>query len=163
MSVSENNIDGPQLARLDEAVISKVEQTPDKSAKPIDNNFAVFLSKCQTSRKPYLIKYKRGVAPSKIEGLSLETQFFKLQGSFPVDDTYFQLSDNTPTNQKISSGELVGFPHCPCCGNQYGFSTCACGGIMCTGDEEESTCPWCNTKARFGFASGHQDINRSRG
>nr|WP_315821006.1 TerY-C metal binding domain-containing protein [Paraflavitalea speifideiaquila] len=111
MSVSENNMDGPQLAKLDEAVITKVEQPAVAPApKAIDNNFAVFLSKCQATKKPYLIKYKRNITPSNIEGLSLETQFFKLQGSFPVDDTYFQLSDNTPTNQKISSGELVGFP-----------------------------------------------------
>lgn len=163
MSIAENNLDGPQLAKLDDAVLTKVEPTVDSTPQVIDNNFAVFLSKCQVTKKPYLIKYKRNIAPSKIEGLSLETQFFKLQGSFPVDDSYFQLSDSRPTNQKISSGELVGFPHCPCCGNQYGFSTCACGGIMCTGDEEVSTCPWCNTQAKFGFASGHQDINRSRG
>jgi uncharacterized protein YegL len=164
VSVNERNSDHLEMAHLDERYMSKVEPSAAQSGPAIvDTNVAVFLGKCQRNKAPYLIKYQRTRVPTNIGGMTMETQVYRLAGAYQVNEDYFSMTDDSPTNLSISSSELMGFPFCPCCGNQYGFCTCKCGNIMCTGEEQISVCPWCGTQARFGFAEGHQNINRSRG
>lgn len=163
VSVSETAKEGPQLAHLEKDLMTKVEGNEVINKALIDTKFAIFIAKCQTTQKPYLIKYTREIAPSSIEGLGLQTMYYKLTGSYMVDNQYFDMCESAPVNQQISTSELAGFPHCPCCSNSYGFSACSCGGILCTGNEEVSKCPWCNQQIKFGFSEGHQNINRTRG
>jgi hypothetical protein len=61
------------------------------------------------------------------------------------------------------SDELIGAPTCPCCGNQFGLAICHCSKIHCIGDEDISTCPWCNSQGTYGSGDRDFDINRTQG
>lgn len=162
VSVSESNDDKLQLAPITNGYLSKIDLEKFKPTK-IDENFAVILAKCQTTQRPYLIKYQKRVVPSQLSEFGMNVLEYKLVGAYPVDQTYFDLTDQTKSDKTIDTSSLVGFPSCPCCGNQYGFSHCACGNILCTGDEEVTKCPWCGVQAHFGFGGGNMNITRARG
>jgi uncharacterized protein YegL len=165
MSVSNNGSD-LELARLSDGVIEKVDLDKLPPVKPnyVDTNFAIFAGKCQNTHKPYLIKYKKGLRPVNINGMNMQSMGYKLSGAFPVDNSYFELSaEGGVLNSKVNTDELEGFPTCPCCGNQYGFSVCTCGKVHCIGNEEVSTCSWCGKQGKYGFGGGSLDINRTQG
>ena len=163
MSVAEHGVDKLALAPINENVLSHFELSKNDK-KYIDDNFAVILAKCQKNKRPYLIKYEKNIGDSLFkEEFGIKALNYNLVGAFQVDDTYFDLLDDSSFSSKINTASLRGFPSCPCCGNQYGFSFCSCGNVMCTGAEKESTCPWCGVKARFEITEGSADINRTRG
>ncbi len=155
----ENNATGFELAKLDDTV-SKVDLTKHDRKPIVDDNFVVLSGKCQNTKKPYLIKYRKNVFEDNVGNIRLN---YKLVGAFRVDDSYFELSDKDATNLKISTENLEGFPTCPYCGNQFGFSTCECGGIHCSDEKPTQTCPWCGQTAEYGLGSGHLDVARTRG
>jgi len=159
VGVNELNSDELKLASFDD-ILTKIEL--EMSVPEIlDENFAVMLAKCQNTKRPYLMKYqKQGQA--NVYGYG-STSGFRLVGAYPIDNTYFELTEGQPIGSTVNTRDLVGFPNCPCCGNQYGFSVCRCGRIMCVGNEETSECPWCGSQAQFGFAEGDSDISRTRG
>ncbi len=165
VSVTDLKNDGLNLAPITNGFLSKVDlQKHTSNYLKIDENFAVILAKCQNNKRPYLIKYQKRFFSSEFSELGLgNVMDYKLVGAYPVDHSYFDLEDTSQNNKTVNTRELSGFPNCPCCGNQYGFSHCTCGRIMCTGDEKISTCPWCNMQAQFNFADGSADINRTRG
>ncbi len=162
ISVTDANDDGLHLAPITNGYLSKIDLQKEISQK-VDENFAVILAKCQKTKKAYLIKYQKRLSPSGIKELNYNTLEYKLVGAFPIENSYFDLCDSSQQKNTINTSELLGFPNCPCCGNQYGFSHCGCGNIMCTGDEQVSKCPWCGIEAKFGFGEGSMDINRTRG
>ena len=84
-------------------------------------------------------------------------------GAFQVDNAYFELADNMTFNYTINTDELIGGPTCPCCGNQIAFAVCSCGKIHCIGEEETSTCPWCENKGTYGSGDGGFNVNRTQG
>ena len=160
----ENNSTGFELAKLDGETISKIDLTKPKPNNPIvDDNFVVLAAKCQNTKKPYLIKYKKRISPNNIAGLDLDTLSYRLVGAFQVDNTYYELSDNAAINIKVNTEELIGAPTCPCCGNQFAFAVCSCSKIHCIGEEEVSTCPWCNNQGTYGTGEGGFDVNRTQG
>ncbi len=161
----DSNGSGFELAKLNEEVLGKIDLSKNLT-KPalIDTNFAVFVAKCQNTKRPYLIKYKRSTTQTDLSNeINLETLYYRLNGAYPVDASYFELSNETSLNQKISTDELEGFPTCPCCGNQYGFSVCACGKLHCVGNEKVSICPWCGNQGEYGSGGDALDINRTQG
>ena len=161
-SVSSMNDDSLNLAPLTNDYLEKIDLS--KTFRPtLDENFAVILAKCQTTKKSYLIKYQKRLSPSAFKEVSLNTLDYKLVGAFPIENSYYNLSEEIQSNLKISTTELVGFPSCPCCSNQFGFSFCACGNVLCTGEEEITRCPWCETEAHFGLTEGSANVNRTRG
>jgi uncharacterized protein YegL len=162
IAVTDSNNDALQLAPITDGYLSKIdlEKSPGKR---IDENFAIILAKCQQTKRPYLIKYQKRLSASEFKELALNTIDFKLTGAFPVEPSYFELCDGEQNKATINTSELAGYPICPCCGNQYGFSHCSCGNIMCTGEEKISRCPWCGIEAEFGFGEGNMNINRTRG
>lgn len=163
VSVNELNTDELKLAPIsDDDFLSKIEMEMSQP-EIIDENFAVMLGKCQIKQRPYLIKYQRNVDDNPYTQYVSKSKAFRLTGAYPIDNTYFELIDGQPLGTTVNTRDLVGFPNCPCCGNQYGFSVCRCGRIMCVGDEQTSTCPWCGSQANFGFAEGDSDITRTRG
>lgn len=135
----------------------------------VDNNVATFLAKCQNTKKFYLIKYDNAAtnaASSDWLGSAGISRGYRLSGAFPLTDDYFQLTqDGGVSNAKVNSNELQGFPHCPCCGNSFGFALCACGNVFCTGDSNTATCPWCNKQLRFSEGNDNSsfDISRTKG
>jgi uncharacterized protein YegL len=158
----EKNSSGFELAKVDGETLSRIDLTkPTRPEQYVDNNFVVISAKCQNSKRPYLIKYRRVINPSIIE--NFETLSYRLTGAFQIDDSYFELSDNAGSKQKINSEELIGAPTCPCCGNQFGFAMCRCGGIHCIGDEESNVCPWCGNVGSYGVGDGGFDVNRTQG
>lgn len=158
----ENNASGFELADLDNETLSKIDlaKTPPPSLY-VDPNFVVLAAKCQNSKRPYLMKYRKFIQPSGFAGL--ETKAYRLVGGFQVDNSYFELCDDYGMQTKVSSEELIGAPACPCCGNQYGFAMCVCGKIHCIGDENISTCPWCGNQGTYESGSGGFDVNRTLG
>jgi uncharacterized protein YegL len=160
----ENNSSGFELAKLDNDTLSKIDLVKRKPIlQLVDNNFVVLSAKCQNTKRPYLMKYKKNIASNKIGELGLNTLSFRLVGAYQVDNSYFELSDNTTNNFKISTEELIGAPTCPCCGNQFAFAVCSCGKLHCIGDEEVSTCPWCGNQGKYGPGEGGFEVNRTQG
>lgn len=160
LSVNEFNTDELKLAPIDDDFLTKIEK--EMNQLTIDENYAVMLGKCQNKNRPYLIKYTKNNGANQYSAYNIN-KGYNLVGAYPIDDTYFELADIYQTGQTVNTSELTGFPTCPCCGNQYGFSVCQCGAIMCVGDEEKSKCPWCGVEAKFGFAEGNSNIGRTRG
>lgn len=163
MSVAETSSDELKLAHVDGINLEKVDT---KQVCRVDENFAVVMGKCQTTQRPYLIKYGKRIKKSEIKGLeSFNTTDFKLVGAYPIDEeSYKSLSDNSNSKLNINTLDLLGAPTCPCCGNQFGFVVCDCGNIFCVGEEMQNRCPWCGTEGTLtqGSAEG-MNINRTIG
>jgi uncharacterized protein YegL len=164
VSVSEMNDEELHLAPIEnDGYLSKIDLEKHQSPVKIDENYAVILAKCQTTKRPYLIKYQKRLSAEQYGEFTMDVLDYKLVGAYPVDKSYFELSDETLSNSKVNTSSLYGFPTCPCCGNQYGFSYCSCGKVLCTGEEEMTKCPWCGVEARFCLGSGSMDITRTKG
>lgn len=163
VSVAESANDDLQLASIDGINLEKVNT---KQICKVDENFAVVMGKCQTTKRPYLIKYAKRIKPLDIKGLEgFNVTDFKLVGAFPVEEeSYKMLSDDSQGKRNISTLELFGAPTCPCCGNQFGFVVCECGNIFCVGENTQNKCPWCGLEGTLseGKAEG-MDVNRTRG
>lgn len=163
MSVEEYASDELKMAPVDGINLEKVDT---KQVCRVDENFAVVMGKCQTTQRPYLIKYGKRIKQSEIKGLeNFNTTDFKLVGAYPIDEeSYKSLSATSNTKPNINTLDLLGVPTCPCCGNQFGFVVCECGNIFCVGEEMQNTCPWCGTEGTLtqGSAEG-MNINRTIG
>lgn len=160
----EANKSGFELANLDGETISKIDLTKNSyHTQDVDNNFVVLAGKCQNTKRPYLIKYRKDLSTNSFGGIELDTRSYKLVGAFQVDNNYFELSDESNKDFKINTDELIGAPTCPCCGNQIAFAVCSCGKLHCLGQEEISTCPWCGNQGTYGAGEGGFDINRTQG
>lgn len=160
----ENNSSGFELAKLDGETLSKIDLTKEEPNKQyVDDNYVVLSGKCQNTKRPYLMKYRKNIAPSIYAGIELASKNYKLVGAYQVDNNYFELADNSNFNTKVNTEELFGAPTCPCCGNQIAFAVCVCEKIHCIGDEQISTCPWCNNQGSYGYGEGGFDVNRTQG
>ena len=160
----ENNQSGFEMAKLDGETISKIDLAKNPTPKQsVDSNYVVLAAKCQNTKRPYLMKYRKVVNPTSVAGLDFQTMSYRLVGGFQADNSYYELSDNNAGEFKVNSDELLGAPSCPCCGNQFGFALCQCKKIHCIGSEEVSICPWCGNKGTYGAGEGGFDVNRAQG
>ncbi len=165
IAVNDGKGDGINLSKIGEEVLKKVDFSAIQARRPVDDRYAVILAKCQKTQKPYLIKYALTQRPGDawLSGLNVKTREYRLQGAYPVDNQYFDLSNGQEDKVSIHTNELVGFPLCPYCSNPYGFSGCSCGGIFCSGDETVSTCPWCHNEIQMSAGEGGFNVNRTAG
>lgn len=161
----ERNDSGFELSTWNGDTIKKIDKDTPPPAYMVDANYVVLAGKCQNTHRPYLMKYRKNLTSNEWGGLQMDTLSYKLVGAYQVDNNYYDLSDSdAPAQKRINTQELIGAPTCPSCGNQYAFAACHCGGIHCIGDEEVSTCPWCNSQGRYGFGGeGGFDVNRTQG
>ena len=160
----ESSSTGFELAKLDGDTISKIDLTKQtNNGNYVDDNFVVLNGKCQNTKRPYLMKYRKVLVPSSFAGIQLATKSYRLVGAYPVDNNYYDLSDTNDFDTKVNSEELIGAPTCPCCGNQFAFAVCVCGKIHCIGDEEISTCAWCGNQGTYGSGEDGFDVNRTQG
>lgn len=161
VSVSDAGDDNVKLAPTDGIHLEKVDTS---KASVIDENFAVLLGKCQTTKKPYLIKYAKRLESSIVVPEEF-VRYYKLVGAYAIEeDSYQKLSESGGKQQRINTTEMLGQPTCPCCGNQFGLVICECGNIFCVGEEANSKCPWCGLEGELtSVGSGGTDINRARG
>lgn len=158
----ENNGSGFELAKVDGEAVSKIDLSKHQAPQIfIDSNFVVLAGKCQNVKRPYLIKYKKTLLPSEINGFT--TLSYRLTGAFQADNSYYELSPDNAVQQKIHTDELIGAPSCPCCGNQFGLAVCTCGNVHCVGHEVTNTCPWCGATGTYGVGEGGFDLNRAQG
>jgi uncharacterized protein YegL len=166
----ESNGSGFELAKLESGELEKLDTSKlPAQSQMVDPNFVVIAGKCQNTKRPYLMKYRKTLSASGIS--DFQTLSYKLVGAFQVDNTYYELSDNSGSKQKINTEELIGAPTCPCCGNQIAFAMCGCGEIHCLSFEEvdpksdqKSTCPSCGNSGKYGMAEGGGfDVNRTQG
>lgn len=161
VSVSDMGDDNIKLAPTTGICLEKVDTN-----KPcvVDENFAVLLGKCSTTKKTYLVKYAKRIAElDGLKGYGIRGVNFKLVGAYPVDEeTYNSLSEGK-SNRNINTTSLYGNPTCPCCGNQLGVVICECGNISCS-DGRTASCPWCGMEGEIGeVEKGGMDVNRGRG
>lgn len=159
----ENSQSGFEMAKIDGETISKIDLSKSTSNRLVDDNYVVISAKCQNTKRPYLIKYRKDIVPDNFGGLDFQTKVYKLVGGFQVDNNYYELSDENNSDIKINSEELIGAPSCPSCGNQFGFAMCNCKKIHCIGSEAISTCPWCGNQGTYGTGEGGFDVNRAQG
>jgi uncharacterized protein YegL len=160
----ENNSTGFELAKLDNETLSKIDLSkPEVNRQFVDDNYVVLNGKCQNTKRPYLIKYRKTIAESIYAGIELSSKSYKLVGAYQVDSSYFELADPTNSSHKVNTDELIGGPTCPCCGNQVAFAVCVCEKLHCIGDEQISTCPWCGNQGTYGSGGGGFDVNRTQG
>lgn len=156
----ENNSSGLELAKLDGEIISKIDLTKEFSEPMVDANFSVLVAKCQNTKRPYLMKYRKNVFIHTSGDIGLD---YRLVGAFQVNNLYFELSGESAINCEISTDKLIGMPTCPCCGNQFAFAVCTCGKIHCIGSENISTCPWCGNQGIYGVDEDGFNVNRTQG
>ncbi len=159
----ENSFTDFELAKFDNVIIEKANLFEDQTKQWTDPNFVVLAAKCQNTKRPYLMKYKRDIIPTTIADITCGTLSYRLVGAYQVDNSYFELCDDKNTQQKINTDELRGAPTCPCCGNQFAFAACSCGNIHCIGDDEINTCPWCDNQSHYGIGDGGFEVNRTQG
>lgn len=161
VSVTDYADDDVHLAPVDGINLEKVD-----TDKPciVDENFVVIMGKCQTTRKPYLIKYAKRLEESIMVPEQF-VSFYKLVGAFPIDEeSYNELSETGGRQQKINTSEMIGQPTCPCCGNQFGLVICECGNVFCVGEDAQSKCPWCGMEGELSsVGEGGADLNRTKG
>lgn len=165
--VAENGGDNLELPPAPAGVMEQGPTAPGKESSA-DENFAVMLSKCSTTKKPYLMKFARHKGnPEDMENFVRDTFF--LVGSYPIDEEqYRRLSDPGSKARDISAGRLSGTPVCPCCGNDVGMCVCGnCGHTLCASSKQKNVvCPWCNATLEFNASEegpADFDINRTIG
>lgn len=161
VSVSEQYTDDLKLPAVSGINLEKVN--PGESRR-VDENYAVIMAKCQTTNRPYLIKYARKFGnPEDIEHMF--TNGFRMVGTYPVDERgYQELSDGKATGRNINTQQLYGRPACPCCGNQLGFVICECGNVFCAGENSNDHCPWCGMHGELStVGEGGIDVTRTQG
>jgi len=161
-SVSMSNVEGVNLAKLDDSIMKKIGDIVD--AAVVDEDIVVLTGQCSNNKLPYLIKYERIQNQLQLEGHAFKIDQFNLTGVYPMEKDYYDYSDQRALVSTVSSDALIGSPGCPHCGNPIGFAMCACGQIMCLKGPGSATCPACNTEGNFGYCEGDGfDVNRSRG
>jgi uncharacterized protein YegL len=154
-SININN-EAFEIAKTNDAV-SKVDIYKINNREILaDPNYAIFAAKCRKTKKTYLIKY--GVLRS-----TANAPTYRLEGAFPVDNSYFELSSNIPPDNNVNTDLLKGFPSCPYCGDQWGFSVCVCGRIHCIGTAHKGICPWCDNEGDYEVPDNGLNINRAEG
>ncbi|MDA3878506.1 MAG: VWA domain-containing protein [Halothiobacillus sp.] len=157
-SVSADAVGTVSLAKVDETVLKMLDDIT-KAAK-VDEDFVILTGKCQTIGLPYVMRYERAAFSETC------SPSHHLNGVFPMEADYFELSDDRVMARAINSNALIGAPGCPHCGNPYGFAVCSCGGLMCIKGAGSAKCPWCSEVADFGMMdadSEGSDVTRSRG
>lgn len=167
VGISDLNSDDLKLAPLTDDFLTKIEQDMNQPIK-VDENFAVILGKCQQTSQPYLLKYMKRIDKNDFSQFTgIGSRKFKFVGAYPIDNTYFEMVDGYAngnlSGSRVNTADLIGFPSCPCCGNQVAIGLCMCGNIMCVGNEQQSKCPWCGIQVSFQSSGGGMDIGRTRG
>jgi uncharacterized protein YegL len=162
-SAGENRQAGAEVAGHDCKVITLFKKDEQPPPPPSDHDCVVLVGRCQKSRNPYLMKYDRlaHIVPLRQE---VKADHFQLAGCFPITEEYFDWSAPEAENLVVNTGELVGAPGCPWCGNITAFAMCNCGKLMCLNGPGVVTCPWCQTSIEFTpEGGGGFDVHRGRG
>lgn len=164
-SVSAGPSEGLSLAKIDESVLKKVDEISKSAA--VDEDFVILTGKCSNTKLPYVMRYEKAASPEiRTSDFRASADLYSLNGVYPMEADYFDLSDDRAISRTVNSNALIGSPGCPHCGNAYGFCVCSCGGLMCIKGPGNATCPWCGETDSYGMMgpdSEGADVTRSRG
>ena len=153
-----------RMPALDDDILKKLDLR--KPIETVDETNAYFVSRCQTTRLPYVSRYEPLRDEFDIGGKPLQTVMYRLSGCYPVNGSYFEMTSEQPDVATLSSDQLIGMPGCPHCGNPVGFAMCSCGNTFCIPGPGAQTCPWCEQTGDFtpmDADSEAPEINRARG
>ena len=160
-SISDAPTTNVNLVKLDKTILSPIKDAKD--LRIIDPDYVILVGKCQRTRRPYLMKYERNRQQIQLQDFTLDSTLHLLSGCYPVGEDYFEWSDGENSKLNVNTGELLGTPSCPHCGNSSAFGVCSCGGIMCLNEPGVATCPWCNKEVVFSAGkSGEENFNVNR-
>lgn len=151
------------VINLDKSIMTLVDEQVQEA---VDETCAVFVGRCQKTKKPYLVKYeqKKNLIVSDEDRVALG--WYELDGCFPLTEDYFKWSGNTDVELRVNTSELIGTPSCPHCGNSTAFAMCSCGKLLCIDGPGDAICPWCQTGVRFAPAQENEqgfDVGRRSG
>ncbi len=121
-----------------------------------DEDFAIFVGRCQQRQTPYLLKYERillasstlSAEISEISGIGGSRYCYRMTGCYPIDETYFDWSAAVnEVESQVDFQEMVGQASCPHCGNVSALGLCSCGRLFCVdGVSTTALCPWCRQR-----------------
>lgn len=137
--------------------------TPEAIEACTDPDCVVLVGRCQNTRRPYLIKYERESVPLRMEGFDLDAEGFRIAGTFPLTEEYFDWSGPGESAGSISTADLEGVAPCPHCGNRVTIAQCGCGKLLCASGPGEATCPWCEAGIQFEGGGTDFDVDRRLG
>ncbi|WP_295387928.1 TerY-C metal binding domain-containing protein [uncultured Thiodictyon sp.] len=151
------------LAKADPGVLCPLTATT-ALAPAADPDCVVLVGRCQTSGRPYLVKYDRETVPIAMESFSIDASGYRVAGCYPLTEDYFRWSDSSGTGGSANTADLMGGAACPHCGNPITVALCGCGKLMCLRGPGEATCPWCHSELEFApSASQGFDVERRQG
>ena len=153
MSVRSRSIQVQQHGKEDQPIsLEKAESVlaPAEDHLGSDEDFAIFVGRCQQRRTPYLLKYERLLlAPSAASPERTEREksryCYRMTGCHPIDETYFDWSAAVnEVESQVDFQGMVGHTSCPHCGNASALGLCSCGRLFCVdGTSTTAVCPWC--------------------
>lgn len=147
MNINVGN-DDIQLPKIDENILRK--ESINNHGGGDDDLYAILLSRCQRTKKPYLIKYLKEANNNK----------YILDGTYTISEKYFALSsESKPSN--INTALLTQIPPCPECG-RLNLAYCACGYLFCIEHEGNNLCPWCQNQINVRYSTNF-DISKTQG
>lgn len=114
---------------------------------PTENkvDYFVLVSRCQTHRKPYILRYVK----------TANSRQYVFDGVYPVNEEYFKFTEDEDSRKKINSEMLDGnIAPCPYCGNTMLGQT-ECGKWICLNREKLNNvkCPWCGQVSSYSFGN----------
>jgi uncharacterized protein YegL len=129
-----------------------------------DQSTVTFVGRCSRYGRAYLMKYMAMAPQFNNLDINLANSGFHLDGCYPLDESYFEWSDEDVIRELVNTDQLNGTPACPHCGAFTAFAVCQCGKLLCVSDETV-VCPWCEKELRFAQGNGSDsfDVQRSRG
>lgn len=124
---------------LDEKLLRNLESDLLADRLPSENKveYLVVPARCVKSKKLFIMRAVRRNHAKK----------YRFDGSYPVDESYFELSGCGESELTVSTSEICGdVPPCPYCGNRD-FGQCSCGKCHClhSTNAREVKCPWCGS------------------
>jgi len=136
-----------QLPQMDQTILQKEDIHNPKSEH--DERFAILLSRCQKTKKPYLIKYIKESSNNYIP-----------DGAYTISEDYFDLTVEGKSST-IGTESIDEIPPCPECAHKA-LARCECGQLFCIGHDGKNICPWCGHEVIVKFSGGF-DISKTQG
>jgi uncharacterized protein YegL len=153
---------GVSLAKPDARIVVEAG-APGALIPSSDPDCVVLVGRCQTTCKPYLVKYERRSIPIHLAAAELHASGLAIAGAFPINETYFDWSAGPSGGGVVSTADIAGVAPCPHCGSASTVAVCVCGKLMCVRGPGEAVCPWCGNEGEFAPGEDDFDIERRLG
>jgi uncharacterized protein YegL len=161
-SVEQETRGVPGIELLPKDYLKKLEPGDLAGPRPVAERFIFLHARCAQNKGLYILRFGKMEGTYRIAGLG-DRQVYRGISAHRVDQFEFEQCQASPP---VSTGQLIEFPPCPYCESKC-VATCACGGIHCCRETNESTmtlsCPWCGKTGVYKSAEGSIDVGRGLG